>query len=58
METHLTEPDKVIIEQYTEGTAIYLISKGECRVVVSEESPSNSGSSVTSSSKKGKGQDN
>jgi len=38
METNLSEPDAVIIEQYREGEAIYLISKGECRVIVSEES--------------------
>ena len=38
METTSSEPDAVIIEQYQEGQAIYLISKGECRVIVSEES--------------------
>ena len=38
METQLSEPDEVIIPQYSEGAAIYLISKGECLVIVSEES--------------------
>jgi len=38
METKLSEPDFIIIDQYTEGQAIYLISKGECRVIVSEDS--------------------
>jgi len=34
MEALLCEPDKVIIEKYKEGNAIYLISKGECLVIV------------------------
>ena len=38
METQLSEPDAVIIEQYQEGNAIFLISKGECLVEVSEDS--------------------
>jgi len=41
METHLSEPDELIIEQYNQGNAIYLISKGECRVIVSEDPKNN-----------------
>lgn len=54
METHLSEPDELIIEQYNEGNAIYLISKGECRVIVSED-PKNNGSiaQVSKTNKKG-----
>ena len=36
----MSEPDTVIIEQYQEGNSIYLISKGECLVIVSETSTS------------------
>ena len=30
MKTQLNEPDSVIIEQFQEGEAMYLIAKGEC----------------------------
>lgn len=43
----------MIIEQYQEGNAIYLISKGECLVEVSEDSSSFK-TSMSSSSKKKK----
>lgn len=36
MEAKLSEPDAILIEQYQEGQAVYLISKGECAVEVSE----------------------
>jgi len=45
----------MIIEQYSEGNAIYLISKGECLVIVSEDSQFKG--SVTTSSKGKKGDD-
>ena len=38
MSTKLSEPDSVIIEQFQEGEAMYLIAKGECMVIVGEES--------------------
>ena len=38
METQLSEPDQIIVKQYQEGNAIYLISKGECNVIVGEQS--------------------
>ena len=53
METKLSEPDAVIIEQYQEGQAIYLISKGECQVIVSEESNLSKPVNMISKSKKG-----
>ena len=53
METQLSEPDEVIIPQYSEGEAIYLISKGECLVIVSEESHYKSSISSSSKGKKG-----
>ena len=54
METTSSEPDAVIIEQYQEGSAIYLISKGECRVIVSEESNlSNTITTISSKPRKG-----
>ena len=37
MSTKLSEPDSVIIEQFQEGEAMYLIAKGECQVIVGEE---------------------
>ena len=40
METQLSEPDAVIIQKYQEGDSIYLISKGECLVIVGGESSS------------------
>jgi CRP-like cAMP-binding protein len=55
METQLSEPDAVIIEQYSEGNAIYLISKGQCLVIVSEDSQFKG--SVTSASKGKKADD-
>jgi CRP-like cAMP-binding protein len=51
METQLSEPDKVIIEKYKEGNAMYLISKGECLVIVNEESTFKG--AFSSSNKKG-----
>lgn len=53
METKLSEPDEVIIPQYDEGEAIYLISKGECLVIVSEESHYKSNIPTSSKDKKG-----
>ena len=38
MSTKLSEPDSVIIEQFQDGEAMYLIAKGECEVIVGEES--------------------
>lgn len=32
METELLQPDNMIIEKQTAGTALYLIAKGECVV--------------------------
>ena len=37
MKTDLREPDKVIIEQYQQGEALYLIAKGECQVSIEED---------------------
>ena len=56
METQLSEPDEVIISQYSKGSeAIYLISKGVCSVIVSEESHYKG--SLQSTPKKKKGQE-
>ena len=38
MDTKLTPPDQVIISQYSEGKALYIISKGECVVTVNQDS--------------------
>lgn len=43
MTTELSEPDSVIIDQFAEGKAMYLISKGECQVIVGEEDSNNYG---------------
>lgn len=37
MSTELVEPDYVVVDQYQEGTGMYLIAKGECQVVVGDE---------------------
>ena len=37
METELVEPDKVIISKYQEGTDLFIISKGECIVLILDE---------------------
>ena len=37
MKTDLREQDKVIIEQYRPGEALYLIAKGECQVSIEED---------------------
>ena len=55
MESFLAEPDQEIIQQYSEGSAIYLISKGECVVIVSEESTGNKGSLGSAKKKKKNG---
>mmetsp|Transcript_93061 Transcript_93061/g.128243 ORF Transcript_93061/g.128243 Transcript_93061/m.128243 type:complete len:85 (+) Transcript_93061:1862-2116(+) len=36
MEIHSTEPDEVVIEQFTQGDAMYFVAKGECSVEVTE----------------------
>lgn len=53
MEVVLCEPDKVIIEKYKEGNAMYLISKGECLVIVNPVN-SFSGKFIDTSAKKKK----
>jgi len=30
MKTDLAEPDKVVIEQFSSGEAMYMVAKGEC----------------------------
>lgn len=36
-QTELVQPDFVVVDQFAEGTAMYLIAKGECQVVVGDE---------------------
>ena len=45
MTTDLAEPDVVIIEQFQDAEAMYLIAKGECEVMVGEESEKKKGDS-------------
>ena len=37
MQTWLVEPDQVIIEKLTEGDAMYLVAKGECKVFITSK---------------------
>ena len=37
METKLTLPDTIVIQQYTQGEALYIVSKGECTVHVNQD---------------------
>lgn len=45
MVTQLAEPDIVVVEQFQEGEAMYLIAKGECEVMVGDESEKKKGES-------------